>query len=268
MRKPKPERILAEDVREFVERDSDFGFEMKVLNQLRSLNFECSHSATYQDPVTDLIRQFDIRAQKQIRNCTLKLSVECKNLRENCPLLLSSVPRTSVESFHQIMSQLTSHLRGAMTVQTVEPSNIYKPGEMVAKKTDQIGRQQRSGELFRDDKPTFEKLNQALNSSRDLVQSAARADGPAPFHTVIVPVLVVPSKLLWQVDYGEDGALLVKPRNVERASLLIDHTWKVLGMFSEYPYRLSHLEIVTLDGLPNVLDHWLDKSGFFLGLFA
>jgi hypothetical protein len=267
MPKARPDRILEKDIIEFVEQDSDFGFEMKVLNQLRSLNFECSHSATYQDPVTDLIRQFDIRAQKQIRNCTLKLSVECKNLRENCPLLLSSVPRTSVESFHQIMSQLTSHLRGAMTVQTVEPSNIYKPGEMVAKKTDQIGREQ-SGDLFSDDSGTFEKLNQALNSSRDVVQSAASADGPAPLHVVIVPVLVVPDELLWQVDYGEDGALLVPPRKVERVSLLIDYTWKVSGRFqNDLRYRLSHLEVVTLSALQKVLVDCLSPSGFFLGLF-
>jgi hypothetical protein len=83
-----------------------------------------------------------------------------------------------------------------------------------------------------------------------------------------VPVLVVPTELLWQVDYGEDGALLVAPRNVERASLLLDHTWRVPGIFQDYSYRLSHLEIVTLDGLPEVLDRWLSKSGFFLGLFA
>jgi hypothetical protein len=266
MPKPRPDPILGEHVREFVERDSDFGFEMKVLRQLRSLDFECSHSGTYQDPVSDKIRQFDIRAQKQVRNCTLKLSVECKNLRENYPLLLSAVPRTSAESFHQMMSKVTTSFPGTVTVQTVEPSNVYQPEEMVAKKTDQIGRDQ-AGDLFSDDSATFEKLNQALNSSRDVVQSAARADAPAPFHMVIVPVLVVPAERLWQIDYGEDGTLLVSPRKVERASLFLDHTWRVAGQFQEYPYRLSHLEVVTLDGLPKVLEHWLGQLGFFLGLF-
>jgi hypothetical protein len=263
MPKPRPHPIREEDVRQFVEQDSDFGFEMKVLRQLRSLDFECSHSGTYQDPVSDKIRQFDIRAQKQVKNCTLKLAVECKNLRENYPLLLSAVPRTSAESFHQIMSQENQQMAGLVSVKTVEPSNVYKPAEMVAKKTDQVGREQQSG-----DSATFEKLNQAVNSSRDVVQFAARADAPTPFHIVIVPVLVVPTELLWQVDYGEDGALLVAPRNVERASLLLDHTWRVPGIFQDYSYRLSHLEIVTLDGLPEVLDRWLSKSGFFLGLFA
>jgi hypothetical protein len=267
MPKARPDRILEKDIIEFVEQDSDFGFEMKVLNQLRSLNFECSHSATYQDPVTDLIRQFDIRAQKQVKNCTLKLAVECKNLRENYPLLLSAVPRTSAESFHQIMSQVTAGFPGLVTVQTVEHSNVYKPAEMVAKKTDQIGREQ-SGDLFSDDSGTFEKLNQALNSSRDVVQSAASADGPAPLHVVIVPVLVVPDELLWQVDYGEDGALLVPPRKVERVSLLIDYTWKVSGRFqNDLRYRLSHLEVVTLSALQKVLVDCLSPSGFFLGLF-
>ena len=40
----------------------------------------------------------------------------------------------------------------------------------------------------------------------------------------------------------------------ERASLFLDHTWRVAGQFQEYPYRLSHLEVVTLDGLPKVLE--------------
>jgi hypothetical protein len=157
--------------------------------------------------------------------------VECKNLRENYPLLLSTVPRTAEESFHQIMSQFGGGFPGVVTVRTVEPSSVYKPAEsdykpaqMVAKKTDQIGREHQSGDLFSDDSATFEKLNQALNSSRDVVQSASLDDDVRPFHTVIVPVLAVPAEMLWQVDYAEDGALLSPPRRVERASLWIDHT--------------------------------------------
>jgi hypothetical protein len=56
--------ITASDLKEFVDNNSDFDSEMTVLAGLRSLDFECEHSGTYQDPVSDKIRQFDIRAFK------------------------------------------------------------------------------------------------------------------------------------------------------------------------------------------------------------
>jgi hypothetical protein len=61
MGKPKTP-ITQSDLQEFVENDSDFAFEMRVLVQLRALGFQCEHSGTYKDPITDKIRQFDIHA--------------------------------------------------------------------------------------------------------------------------------------------------------------------------------------------------------------
>jgi hypothetical protein len=264
MAKLKPDAITETDLREFVANDSDFGFEMQVLKQLRSLDFECSHSGTYQDPVSEKIRQFDIRALKRKGSCALELGVECKNLRANYPLLLSAVPRTTMESFHQLVS-----FEGAVTqvvnVRTVQaPGSVYKAGEMVGKKTDQVGRDA-SGELLRDDTATFEKLNQAVNSCNDLVRkSAVEPHEPRPFFKAVVPVLVVPPQLLWQVDYAEDGDVLVQPRRVIRSSLFINHAWTVdLGPWGTVEYRLSHLEVLTLDGLPGILLDWLGPSGFF-----
>jgi hypothetical protein len=95
--------ITTTDLEEFVANNSDFYFEMKVLAKLRGLDFECEHSGTYQDPVTDKVRQFDIRAMKTQGSCTLALAVECKNIRPNYPLLLSAVPRTIAESSHDLL---------------------------------------------------------------------------------------------------------------------------------------------------------------------
>ena len=50
MAKLSPGAISEKDLLESLERESDFGFEMQVLNALRTLEFDCSHSATYQDP--------------------------------------------------------------------------------------------------------------------------------------------------------------------------------------------------------------------------
>jgi hypothetical protein len=56
MAKLKPDPITAKHLEDFVANDSDFAFEMKVLAQLRNLEFDCKHSGTYQDPVSDKIR--------------------------------------------------------------------------------------------------------------------------------------------------------------------------------------------------------------------
>jgi hypothetical protein len=164
MAKLRDDPITAKDMEEFVGSDSDFAFEMQVLAQLRALGFECSHSGTYRDPVTDKIRQFDIRAVKHQGNFTLALAVECKNLRPNNPLLLSAVPRTEPESFHDLLVWRPQFLFMQESVRPVTGhDSAYKPVEMVGKKTDQVGRDA-SGALVSSDEATFEKLNQAVNS--------------------------------------------------------------------------------------------------------
>ena len=65
MGKLKGGSISGKDIADFVANDSDFAFEMKVLGILRQHGLECLHSGTYQDPVSDKIRQFDIRARGQ-----------------------------------------------------------------------------------------------------------------------------------------------------------------------------------------------------------
>ncbi|MGB9489961.1 MAG: hypothetical protein WCA92_05780 [Terriglobales bacterium] len=141
--------------------------------------------------------------------------------------------------------------------------SIYKLGEMVGKKTDQIGRDGQSGQLFSDDSATFEKLNQAVNSCKDIVWKAVGTPiaMPLPFFQAIVPVLVVPPGLLWQVDYAADGNVHKEARRVTRSSLFLNHTWSAPWLWGTANYRLSHLEIITLDALDRILPAWLGPSG-------
>jgi hypothetical protein len=71
-----PNPITKAEIDKFVAEDSDFGFEMSVLAELRTLGFECSHSGTYSDPMTKKIRQFDLRATIERADCKLALAVE------------------------------------------------------------------------------------------------------------------------------------------------------------------------------------------------
>lgn len=262
MAKLKSDPIAAADLAAFVANDSDFDLEMRVLAQLRANGFNCTHSGTYRDPVTDKIRQYDIRAQMSNAEATVALAVECKNLRANNPLLISSVPRTLDEAFHSVLFRKTGSV-AYTTAELVSRSKAYKVGEHVGKKTDQVGRDV-NGELLSNDEATFEKLNQAINSCDRLVKELAAKPEP-PLRRVILPVLVLPNGRLWQVDYDSDGKIMAQPRQVSEATLFIDHSWSTTGAYNDLiTYRISHIEIITFDALASVPTRFFREPGTFL----
>jgi len=256
--------ITQADLAAFVADDSDFSLEMQVLLQLRNIGFRCEHSGTYRDPVTEKIRQFDIRAVMDHDNYTLVLAVECKNLRLDHPLLISAVPRSEDEAFHNLAIHeiYPSGFRHSTVRHIDSAHSVYKPGEMVGKKTDQVAKDDK-GNYSSDDRATFEKLNQALNSCQDLIQRFVTKASP-PLIRAVVPVLAVPSGLLWQVDYLADGRLQTPPRQVSHTTLFVDHPWRVEQyMPGELMFHLSHIELVTLDSLTNVSSLWISNGFFF-----
>ena len=264
MAKLKDDPITAKDLEDFVNHDSDFAFEMRVLKQLRELGFECSHSGTYRDPVTEKFRQYDIRAVKHQNQSTLALAVECKNFRPNNPILLSAVPRTTPEAFHDLVvyTPQRNYIPRTEVCQLTGNESAYRPGGMVAKKTDQVGRDT-SNALFSNDEAAFEKLNQAVNSCKDLILPL-QLTGSGRQVKAIVPLLVVPTDLLWQVDYTSDGSLQTPPRVVPRSVLYLDYAWDVISSARDpIHYRLSHIEFATLGALPEIVSSYFGTDGFF-----
>jgi hypothetical protein len=252
--------IDADDLRGFVEESSDFGFEMSVLAGLRALGFQCEHSGVYSDPVTTKIRQFDIRAERKDGNRRLALAVECKNIKDSSPLLVSAVPRTKSESFHHILHLVPNAVRqDTKTVTGLETP--YRVDALVGKRTDQVSRD-KNGLLISDDAATFDKMNQAVSSCRDLVirNGVVRS----PIDTAIVPLLVVPSGRLWQVGYDAEGNRTSDPAPVERCSLFLDHSWPIDNtIYGPVDFRMSHLEVVCLDALPAWVEVAFGGDGFF-----
>jgi hypothetical protein len=129
---------------------------------------------------------------------------------------------------------------------------------MVGKKTDQVGIDT-SGNFVSADGATLDKLKQAVNSCKDLVNDLV-VSGTPPHVRAILPVLVVPTGVLWQVDYAADGQILKQPHNVDVATLFINHSW---SPDSGPSYSLSHSEFVTLRGLPDAVKTWMGSTGFF-----
>ncbi|HEX3685782.1 MAG TPA: hypothetical protein VHU83_24840 [Bryobacteraceae bacterium] len=265
--KAKDSPIGSADMREFIANESDFSFEMRVLERLGIEGFQCHHSGTYIDPFLSKPRQFDIRAYQQDGRVALGIAVECKNLRAANPLLICAVPRTEEESFHSLIRlhanpMLSSYC--SVETRTLHHS-IYKPGQQVGKATHQVRRDKNSNALTGGDKEVFEKVSQAISSSKDVAEKLTAAIPPSSLRAVLA-VLVVPDGQLWQVEYNADGSVNRYPYHIERTTLFTDQEIVVpsrSGVFSEnIRFRLSHLEILTFGALNGITDAWF-SSGLF-----
>jgi hypothetical protein len=194
-------------------------------------------------------------------NHKLALSVECKNLRPNFPLLVSTLPRPDAEAFYSVIL-FTRGLSNSFDVKLVEGLGMYRASRPVGKTTDQVGRDT-NNQLFSNDEQTFDKISQAINGCRDLVERCSHEVSDVQ-KRIVVPVLVVPAGTLWQVDYDTTGKITVPPRQVRHSNLFLDNYWEAKSPYGdEIKYRISHLEIVAFDGLSDVVERWIGPNGFF-----
>jgi len=209
-----PNSITQSDIIEYLNGYSDFSFEIKVLKKLAALGYECEHGGTYEDPVTAKSREFDIRALIQKEFFRIHLSVECKNFRDNFPLVVHCLQRKENESYNELILTfeprnetqqvgpislpVPSSIEFSKSIK-VRQMTLYPKGEFVAKSTDQIGRNQHDSKIVSNDSNVFDKISQAINSSIDLIAEAHYLDtdiSPA-YMTLVCPVLVVPDATLW-----------------------------------------------------------------------
>lgn len=138
----------------------------------------------------------------------------------------------------------------------------YHQENLVGKDCKQIT--EKDSEIVADDKALYEKWAQAISSANDLVQSASLSDSlDKSLRKVVVPVLVVPDGTLWIVSYDENGNRLDKPKNTKACSLFIGRSYAVSSLNSNY--TISHLEIVTEEGLKDFTRETSVRPGYFSG---
>lgn len=249
-----PVPLSATDIADFVASQADFGFEMAVLRELRSRGFDCHHAASYEDPVTGKLRAFDIRARRTGPCAELCLTVECKHLSAQAPLLVHSTPRLDTESFHSVIAK---HARGGDQwpfTTTMSPSDTYPSGDSVGRQTDQPSRNGQ-GAWVSADAGTYDKWIQAVNGARDFAQRVSSSGLRSGFALAVLPMLVVPTGTLWQADYDAGGNSVGPPRGVGSSQLFIGYTWPLNGFITPLSLSVSHLEICTLDGLGDRLQY-------------
>lgn len=271
MAKLKTDHIEQADLLEYLNSYSDFSFELGVLKMLRERGLECEHGGHYEDPVTNKSREFDIRAEKTIKQLRIRAAIECKNIRENFPILISCVPRHEQEAFHQIaqvsepkrdstMIALSVYQSRAKTLSIRDQHSIYKALEPVGKSTVQVGRAA-DNTISANDSELYDKWGQCLSSIKDLVDKVywdgGRKDTENSFLSAVFPFVVVPNGRLWMVTYDENGNRVRDPTPTDRCSCFVNKDYEMGTNMASARMRLSHVEIVTFDGLRSFVDQYL-----------
>jgi hypothetical protein len=279
MRKLRPDSVGVTDLEEYLREFSDFAFELRVLKMLRDLKVECEHGGLYEDPVTKKSREFDIRAIRTVGNDSLRMPIECKNVRENFPLLISCVPRHSDESYHSVavVREPTGHMyrpavfeSRAQVVRLEGDQSVYKPGEPVGKSIAQVGRRN-DGSLIANDSEFHKKWGQCLASAHDLLDQMyyeGDDDDSDEVHLgSVIPFVVVPDDMLWIAVYDDTGNLVRRPERATRCSCFVGKHYYMGSNISGAGFVVSHIEVVTISGLQSFVSNSLGTEAFYEQVF-
>jgi hypothetical protein len=246
--------LTADQIKEFLNTQDDFDLELVVYRTLIERGIPAQHGGTYVDCVTGKPRQFDVRAVKDVPGgrgllpWSIAMAIECKSLSTENPLIISRVPRQEMDSFHEVVESMMPPLT-ARAFRCDLPPTLYPRNKPVGKKTAQVRWDAKRAEFISSDAESYDKWGQALSSAHDLVQQAfdsASTRGLQQFFMLILPLLVVPDRSLWVVDYDEAGQR-AEPQRVESTTLFVGREYAIVNKPS-LKYTISHLEIMTQTG--------------------
>lgn len=275
---------------EYLETRSDFHFELKILKMMRDSGLPCEHGGHYSDPITQKSREFDIRCRVMEDKCHVQLAVECKNLKKNFPLLVSTLPRTVEESYHEAVViadppvkttevsgvPIDEKSSGSRTrpVRVKGHQSIYRPGDLVGKSTNQVGLSVgKDPEIVISDSDIYEKWGQCVSSLTDLIgemeHMRVQSHPNATLLATAIPILVVPNGTLWRVSYADDGTRINDPHQVNHISVFAGMKYRLRRLVDRL--NVSHVEIMTEDGLRDFIQSHLSSNkamveAFFQGI--
>jgi len=269
MAKLRSDPIVQADLIEYLESESDFAFELQCLELMTQLQFECDHGGPYRDPITNKIREFDIRASKSFQVLHASLAIECKNLKQNSPLMVMCVPRNRKESYHQVVFAASDAVHqsvwGGHSILATRRFKIEGQGRayieqgLVGKSCSRVGRAQaQPNSIIPEESEIYERWSQALNSASDLWAAVTSLGVKRKVATVsvVIPILVVPNETLWQVNFKTDGSRACDPFKTDRCSYFVNYTDERMP-----GYVITHLEIMTMNGLKAFAQSVFAKNG-------
>lgn len=271
MAKIRDKNIEIEDIKNYVEKVSDFNFEMKVKNSIPK-NYNVEHAGSYIDPVTNKYREFDFRLTHYTQapfHTYFKIALEAKNIQNNSPVLVSCLPRSKEEAFHEVITskneinKLGSGYQHAYMNRILSHSNlVYRNDAMVGKSFTQIAKNY-ANDFLNTDAEIYEKWSQAINSCNDLIVESItiaehrRFDG---LHiSLVLPVCVIPEGTLWIVDYSDKGEIISEPKQTNHISVF---TGTPIHYDRLTKYVISHMHFVTINYIKEFLESIIDTSDF------
>lgn len=265
---PEPRELKAEDIAEHLKARDDFDLELFAYRSLKAQGWVTHHGGSYIDPLLGKRRQYDVRARNRFPlNCDVSMAVECKSLSREFPLVISRVPRSGQDAFHDIIRvQHRPDAGGLRTVSVVSADHnrlcLYGSSEMVGKSLTRIGWEQNGKKLISSDVELYDKWAQALASAAELVTLASKQTTPnSTAYTFIMPVLLVNDGSLWTVDYDEDG-VPGEPATTDDAYYFADAEHQFRDHHNaNTTYRMSHLHIYTRTGFTDMLKNYAGPSG-------
>lgn len=270
MSQQRHEALTPQLIKDEFEQRSGFALEMRTLRAIKAEGFDCRHGLLYVDPVTDLDRQFDVRAVACRKRCCIRLAVECKGVREGHPLVFGRLPRSTEEAQHQVLVSSAKDLdpgdhhkppiyeQHAKAETLYDKESLYLTNHPVAKTYlhYSTGKKNEPDEIH-------VRWMQAVASSSDLLAAAheeytrLEVDECATF---ILPMVVVPNGSLWAIDYASSGEPLGDPKQEDRVEFAIFKSVSGPKLNGE-DYLLSHLEFVTEKGLIPRIQFLLSPNG-------
>jgi hypothetical protein len=268
--------LAAADISEYLASVDDFAFEREVYHVAHSLRFEAEHAALYTDPVTEKPRQFDVRASYTAGTDKIALAIECKGLSRDFPLLLSCVPRTGPEAYHQILiaddvmgpGQSFTRIR---TVPSKEYYSPYAPNRGVGKSMRQVRREVKglkAGQMVSGE-DIFDKWMQALASLSEMIDSGARQlrAGKKLVHQIaFLPILVVSDGTIWVADYSSRGELQREPFEVDSIEYYLARKYPLAR--EGVSLTITHLHIMTRTKIRSFLEEIALGGSIWQGLFG
>lgn len=124
------------------------------------------------------------------------------------------------------------------------------------------------------DSDIYDKWAQALSSGVELAGSAchsATVSSVQRFVTAVLPAVVVPDGLLWQVVYNDSGSVSTDPVQVDECELLVAREIEVGGpkgtpLFHRFTF--SHVHFFTLRGFGSFLSKMAVNEHAWTKLFT
>lgn len=276
----KPTPINQKDIEEFVQYHSDFGFEIKIKQIISELGFVPLHGGRYDDPMTQKTREYDFRFTYSRKNHYLHAAVECKNVSEFSPLLVSCLPRSINESYLRIFictetgrihskvkeNQSYGLIRKFSSLDWENPSR-YQVNEDCGKLVNQISRS-KDGILSGRDTEVFDKWSQAIASLVAYSQENRHIQSSEYEYElhVFMPLLIVPDNRLWAVVYDETGNIAVPARQVDQVSIFVGKNYKARDSQEHPELKISHIEFMTTSGFQQFIKSLTDENSLLYDL--